>query len=254
MDSFDSLLTKRTRIVAVGHVSNALGTINPVAQIIERAHQKGAVVVVDGAQAVCHLPVDVRELGCDFYAFSGHKICGPTGIGALYGRAELLAKMPPYQGGGDMIRTVSFERTLYADPPQRFEAGTPPIAQAVGLGAALDYIEAIGRDRIARYEGELLAYATARLSEAPGIRLVGTARHKASVLSFVHASAHPHDVGTILDGEGIAVRTGHHCAEPLMKRLGLAATARASLAFYNTRAEVDALVAGLAKVTEVFGL
>jgi cysteine desulfurase/selenocysteine lyase len=195
----------------------------------------------------------VRGLDCDFYAFSGHKICGPTGIGVLYGRAELLKKMPPYQGGGDMIRSVSFERTLYADPPQRFEAGTPPIAQAIGLGAALSYLESLGRERIAAYEDDLLRYATERVSRVPGIRLIGTARDKASVLSFVHSAAHPHDVGTILDGEGIAVRTGHHCAEPLMKRLGLVATARASFSFYNTRSEVDALVSGLHKVNEVFG-
>jgi cysteine desulfurase / selenocysteine lyase len=247
----------RTRIVAVAHVSNALGTVLPVAEIAGLAHRAGAVVVVDGAQSAPHLPVDVQALGCDFYAFSGHKVYGPSGIGALWGRAELLAEMPPWQGGGGMIRTVRFSGTTFAPPPQRFEAGTPAIEAAQGLAAALDYVESIGRGAIAAWEGELLARATERLAGIPGLRLFGTvgdrALQKAAVLSFTLAGAHPHDVATILDSEGIAVRAGHHCTQPLMARLGVPATARASFAFYNTLEEVEALAAGLDRVRELFG-
>ncbi len=253
LDAFERLLSERTRIVALAHVSNALGTINPVEAICRRAHEVGAAVLVDGAQAVPHLRVDVQRIGCDFYAFSGHKVYGPTGIGVLYGRRELLERMAPYQGGGDMIRRVSFERTTYAPPPQKFEAGTTNIAGAIGLGAAAAYVEEVGLDRIQRYENELLAYATSALSAVEGLSLVGTAPCKAGVLSFVLEGVHPHDIGTILDAEGIAIRAGHHCAQPLMKRLGVAATARASLAFYNTTEEIDALVRGLSGVREMFG-
>jgi cysteine desulfurase/selenocysteine lyase len=249
---YEALLSDRTRIVAVGHVSNALGTINPIATMAEQAHRRGAIVVVDGAQAAPHLRLDVKELGCDFYAFSGHKTFGPTGIGALWGKAALLESMPPYQGGGDMILSVTFEKTTYNEIPYKFEAGTPAIAQAIGLGTAVDYLMGVGLDRIAAYEHDLLQYATASLAAVDGLRLVGTARHKAGVASFVLRDVHPHDAGTILDREGIAIRTGHHCAQPVMERLGLAATCRASLAFYNTRDEIDALVAGIHKVSEVF--
>ena len=242
----------RVRIVACVHVSNALGTVNPVAEIARLAHGVGATVVLDGAQAVPHARVDVAALGCDFYAFSGHKVYGPTGIGALWARHELLLAMPPWQGGGDMIRHVTFARTDYAPPPARFEAGTPHIAGAVGLAAALDWVESIGIDRIAAHEHDLLAYATERMGALAGVRLVGTAREKAAVLSFVVAGVHAHDVGTILDNEGVAVRAGHHCAQPLMERFGLAATARASFAAYNTRAEVDTLVAAVERAREMF--
>ncbi|HEY0787615.1 MAG TPA: cysteine desulfurase, partial [Thermoanaerobaculia bacterium] len=252
LDEFEAAITERTRLVAIVHVSNALGTINPVERMIEMAHRRGVPVLVDGAQAVPHLAVNVRELGADFYVFSGHKVFGPTGIGALYGKRELLDPMPPYQGGGDMILSVSFEKTSYNDLPYRFEAGTPDIAGAVGLAAALDYVSELGLDRIAAWEEELLAYGTKRLLSVPGLRLVGTAAHKASVLSFVLEGVHPHDIGTILDQEGVAVRTGHHCAQPVMKFFGVPATARASLAFYNNREDIDALVAGLGKVIEVF--
>jgi cysteine desulfurase/selenocysteine lyase len=252
MEEYARLLGPRTRLVAMAHVSNALGTINPVREIIAMAHRWEAPVLLDGAQAVPHLPVDVRELECDFYAFSGHKVYGPTGIGILYGKAELLEAMPPYQGGGDMIRSVTFEKTLYNTLPHKFEAGTPDIAGAVGLGAALEYVDQIGRERIATYEAELLAYATEAVSAIGEVRVIGTAHDKASVLSFDVEGAHPHDVGTILDREGIAIRTGNHCAQPAMERFGVPATARASFAMYNTRAEVDALVAGLQKVIEVF--
>jgi cysteine desulfurase / selenocysteine lyase len=252
MEEYARLLGPRTRLVAMGHVSNALGTINPVREITAMAHRAGAVVLLDGAQAVPHLPVDVRELDCDFYAFSGHKVYGPTGIGILYGKAELLEAMPPYQGGGDMISSVTFEKTLYNELPHKFEAGTPDIAGAVGLGAALEYVDEIGRERIADYEADLLTYATEAVAAIPQVRLIGTAHHKASVLSFDLEGAHPHDVGTILDREGIAIRTGNHCAQPAMERFGVPATARASFAMYNTRQEVDALVAGLQKVIEVF--
>lgn len=253
LDEYAKLLTKRTKIVAVTHVSNALGTVNPVRQVVEMAHRTGALALVDGAQAVPHLPVDVREIGCDFYAFSGHKVYGPTGIGALYGRAELLMSMPPWQGGGDMIATVTFAGSTYAAPPARFEAGTPHIAGAVGLGAAIDYVEAVGYDAISAWEHDLVEYATAKLSAVPGLRIIGDAAEKAGVISFVMGCAHPHDIGTILDGEGVAVRTGHHCCQPLMARYGVPATARASFAMYNTREDVDALVNAVQKVREVLG-
>jgi cysteine desulfurase/selenocysteine lyase len=252
LDEYERLLGPRTRLVAVPHVSNALGTINPVKQMIQMAHRQGAAVLIDGAQAAPHLPVDVQELGCDFYVFSGHKALGPTGIGVLYGRAERLERMPPYQGGGDMIRSVTFERTVYAALPAKFEAGTPHIAGVIGLGAALDYLETVGRARIAAYEHELTAYGTAALREIPGVRLIGTAREKASVLSFVLEGIHAHDVGTVLDQEGVAVRAGHHCAMPVMQRFGVPATVRASLAFYNTREDLDALVAALGEVRKIF--
>jgi len=252
LDAYEALLSARTKIVAVVHVSNALGTINPIAEIVRIAHAGGIPVLVDGAQAVAHMPVDVRALDCDFYAFSGHKVFGPTGIGVLYARASLLDAMPPYQGGGDMISAVTFERTLYNVPPYKFEAGTPDIAGAIGLAAALEYVEAIGLDHVRAHEHELLAYGTAALSQVPGLRLTGTAAHKAGILAFVLEGVHPHDIGTILDREGVAIRTGHHCCQPLMDRLGVPATARASLALYNTREEVDALARALDKVREVF--
>jgi len=252
LDEYENLLSPRTKLVSIVHQSNALGTINPVEQVIELAHSRGIPVLLDGAQAVAHVPIDVTTLGCDFYAFSGHKLYGPTGVGVLYGRAELLDAMPPYQGGGEMIRSVSFEKTLYNVIPNKFEAGTQNIAGSVGLGAAIDYVNGVGMSNIAAYENELLAYGTERLSEIGPVRLIGTARHKGSILSFVMENAHPHDVGTILDAEGIAVRTGHHCAQPLMDRYGVPATVRASLAFYNTREEIDTLVKGIDRVIEVF--
>ncbi|MFQ5926945.1 MAG: SufS family cysteine desulfurase [Terriglobia bacterium] len=252
LDEFERLLNERTCLVAVTHVSNALGTINPVREIIAMAHRWNVPVLIDGAQAAPHLRVDVQELDCDFYAFSSHKLYGPTGVGVLYAKADLLAAMPPYQGGGEMISSVTFEKTLYKSPPYKFEAGTPNIAATIGFGAAIDYVSQMGWDRIAVYEHELLGYATEALSQIPEVRLIGTARQKASILSFVVAGVHAHDVGTILDREGVAVRTGHHCAQPVMQRFGVAATARASLAFYNTREEIDLLVAALRKVTEVF--
>jgi len=253
LDEFERLLGPKTRIVAVAHVSNALGTILPVGELARLAHRRGVPILVDGAQAAPHLPVDVRALDCDFYAFSGHKVYGPTGIGALYGKAALLEAMPPWQGGGDMIRSVSFEKTTYNAVPYKFEAGTPDIAGAVGLGAALRWLRELGVEAVAAHEHDLLEYGTAALSRLPGVRLVGTAREKAAVLSFDFAGVHPHDVGTILDQEGIAVRAGHHCAQPVMERLGVPATTRASLAVYNTRQDLDALAAGLGKVHEVFG-
>ncbi|WP_218080343.1 cysteine desulfurase [Anthocerotibacter panamensis] len=253
LEAYENLLTERTRLVALVHISNALGTINPVRQLIAMAHKRDIPVLIDGAQAISHLPVDVQELDCDFYVFSGHKLYAPTGTGVLYGKAELLQAMPPYQGGGDMIRTVSFAKTEYAPPPAKFEAGTPDIAGVIGLGAALDYLQNLGLESIARYEAGLLHYATKALSDIPGIRLIGTAPEKASILSFVLAGVHPHDVGTILDRAGIAIRVGHHCAQPLMERFGVPATARASLAFYNTPQEIDALVRALHYVQEVFG-
>jgi len=252
LGEFEKLLTPRTRIAAVAHVSNALGTINPVAEMVELAHAKGIPVLLDGAQAVPHARVDVRELDCDFYAFSGHKVFGPSGVGVLYGKAELLEAMPPYQGGGEMILTVSFEKSTFQDIPHKFEAGTPDIAGVVGLGAAIDYVTGIGLDRIAAHEAALLAHGTDLLTRIPGVRLIGTAERKASVLSFVVDGVHPHDVGTILDQEGIAVRTGHHCAQPVMEHFGVPATTRASLALYNTRAELEALAAGVRKVQELF--
>ncbi|MCC6714758.1 MAG: cysteine desulfurase [Gammaproteobacteria bacterium] len=249
---FERSLNERTRIAAIVHVSNALGTVNPVRQMVAAAHARGVPVLLDGAQAVAHMPVDVQALDCDFYAFSGHKIFGPTGTGILYGREDLLESMPPYQGGGDMIRTVSFENTTYADLPAKFEAGTPNIAGGIGLGAAIDYVQAVGLQRIGVLEHELLRYATARALEVPGLRIVGRAREKAAVLSFLLGDIHPHDVGTILDSEGIAIRTGHHCAMPVMTRYGIPATARASFAFYNTREEVDQLFVALEIARRVF--
>jgi len=253
LDQVPQLLTERTRMVALAHVSNSLGTINPVREVIAMAHQAGVPVLLDGAQAVPHLPVDVLELDVEFYACSGHKMFGPTGIGLLYGKADFLEAMPPYQGGGDMIRTVSFEKTTYAALPNKFEAGTPNIAGVAGLGAALDYLSALPRDQVAAHEADLLAYATEQLAAVPGITLIGTARHKASVVSFVLDGVHPHDIGTIVDQEGVAVRSGHHCTQPVMEFFGVAATTRASLAFYNTRADVDALVAAVRKVKQLFG-
>jgi cysteine desulfurase/selenocysteine lyase len=252
-DEYLKLLSPRTKIVAVAHVSNALGTILPVKKIVDAAHAQGAVVLVDGAQAVPHSHVDVRALGCDFYAFSGHKVYGPTGIGVLYGREELLQAMPPWQGGGDMILTVSFEKSTYNDLPAKFEAGTPNISGAIGLAAAMDYIESLGIDSIAAHENHLVELASAELQRLPGIQLVGTAPIKASIVSFVMDGVHPHDLGTILDHEGVAVRTGHHCAMPLMTFLGLPATVRASFAVYNTENDVKSLVAALGKAREVFG-
>ena len=252
LEEYEKLLGPRTRMVAVGHVSNALGTINPVRQIVEMAHRAGALALIDGAQAAPHMKIDVQALDADFYAFSGHKVFGPTGTGILYGKARLLNAMPPYQGGGDMIKTVTFEKTTYNDLPYKFEAGTPNIAGGIGLGAAFDYVTRIGLDKIAAYEHELLVYGTEALSRIPGLRIVGTARDKAAVLSFVIEGIHPHDIGTVLDRQGIAVRTGHHCAQPVMDRFGVPATTRASLAFYNTVAEIDALAAGLVKVKEIF--
>ncbi|RJG11051.1 cysteine desulfurase [Pseudomonas cavernicola] len=252
LDELERLIGPKTRLVAVTHVSNVLGTINPIQRIVELAHGRGARVLVDGAQAAPHLKVDVRALGCDFYALSGHKMYGPTGIGVLYGRRELLEEMPPYQGGGDMILSVSFEKTVYNKPPYRFEAGTPNMAGAIGLGAAIDFLDELGPEAIAAHEQTVLAYALKALAAVPGLRLIGTAKDKVSVISFVLDGIHPHDIGTILDREGVAIRTGHHCAQPLMQRFGLAATARASLGCYSTEQDIDALVAGLAKVQEVF--
>jgi cysteine desulfurase / selenocysteine lyase len=253
IDAYERLLSDRTRIVAVSHVSNALGTINPVADIIRKAHVRGAVVLVDGAQAIPHLVVDVQALDCDFYVFSSHKMFGPTGAGVLYGRRSLLEAMPPYRGGGDMITSVTFEKTAYNQVPYKFEAGTPNIAGVVGMGAAIGYFETFDREAALRHEDDVLAYATARVREIPGTRVIGEARDKTGVLSFVLDNAHPHDVGTILDREGIAVRTGQHCAQPVMDRYGVAATIRASLSIFNTRDEIDALVTSLARVREVFG-
>jgi cysteine desulfurase/selenocysteine lyase len=253
LDAYEALLDGRTRLVSVVHVSNALGTMNPVDEMVRLAHGRGIPVLVDGAQAAGHMAVDVQALGCDFYALSGHKMLGPTGIGVLYGTSALLEAMPPYQSGGDMISSVTFERTFYNTLPYKFEAGTPDIGGAVGLASAIGYLTEIGLDRIAAHEHDLLEYATGALSGIPGIRLVGTASEKAGILSFIVDGVHPHDVGTILDREGVAIRAGHHCCQPLMHRLGVAATARASLALYNTREEIDALTAALHKVREVFG-
>lgn len=253
IDEYERLLNAKTKIVSVAHVSNALGTINPIRQIIEMAHRWNAPVLIDGAQAAPHLAVDVQDLDCDFYAFSGHKLFGPTGIGVLYGKADLLEKMPPYQGGGDMIRSVTFEKTIYNTLPYKFEAGTPHIAGVIGLGSAIDYLGRIGLEKIAAYERGLLAYATDVLSVITGVRIIGTAKEKAGILSFVLNGVHPHDIGTILDCDGIAIRAGHHCAMPVMERFGVPATARASFAFYNTKEEVDALVRAIHKVIEVFG-
>ena len=252
LDEFEQLFNVRTKLVGVSHVSNALGSINPVKQMIALAHSHGVPVLVDGAQAAPHLPVDVQDLDCDFYAFSGHKLCGPTGIGVLYGKAALLEKMQPFKGGGDMILSVSFEKTIYNTIPHKFEAGTPPIAAAIGLGAAVDYLSTIGMNAIARHEHALLQYATSQLNALPGLRLIGTASNKAAVLSFTLDGIHPHDVGTLLNQDGIAVRTGHHCAQPVMTRFKVPATTRASFAFYNRVEEVDALVAGIRSVQKMF--
>jgi cysteine desulfurase/selenocysteine lyase len=252
IEEFEKLLSARTKIVSVVHISNALGTINPIQHIIDRAHEYNAIAIIDGAQAVPHTAVDVQALNCDFYVFSGHKLFAPTGTGVLYGKSELLEAMPPWQGGGDMIKMVSFEKTLYADLPYKFEAGTPHIAGVVGLGAAIDYVNAIGLDVIGTYEHDLLEYATAKASQVQGLRLIGTAEQKASILAFVMDSVHPHDIGTILDHEGVAIRTGHHCAMPVMTHYNVPATARASFAFYNTFEEVDKLIQALEKAREVF--
>jgi cysteine desulfurase / selenocysteine lyase len=252
LDDFQRKLSERTRIVSISHMSNALGTVNPIARIVPLAHERGIPVLVDGSQAAYHMPVDVRALGVDFYAATGHKLYGPTGIGVLYGRELLLEAMPPFLGGGDMISSVTFERSTWNTLPAKFEAGTPHIGGAIGLAAALDYITGIGLPTIAAHERELLAHGTRVLESIPGVRLIGTARDKASILSFVMDNVHPHDIGTIIDREGIAIRTGHHCAQPVMDRFGIPATARASLAMYNTREELDALGAALRKVHEVF--
>jgi cysteine desulfurase/selenocysteine lyase len=252
IDHLVSLLGPRTKLLAFTEVSNALGTINPVAKLTAIARERGITTLVDGAQAVPHHPVDVTALGCDFYVFSGHKVFGPSGAGVLYGRLPLLESMPPFLGGGDMIESVSFDGTTFAPVPQKFEAGTPDIASVIGLGAAIEYLETIGMDRISAYENTLLVDATERLLKIPGLRIIGTAGHKAAVVSFVLEDAHPHDIGTILDGEGIAIRAGHHCAQPLMKRMGVPATARASFAFYNTREDIDRLISALHKTWELF--
>ena len=252
IDEYEKLLTPRTKLVAITHVSNVLGTVNPIEQIVEIAHNRGVPVLVDGAQAVPHMAVDVQKLGCDFYVFSGHKIYGPTGIGVLYGKSELLEAMPPYQLGSEMIKSVTFEHTIYNDLPFKFEPGTPHIAGVIGMGAAIDYLNGIGMDRIDAYEHDLLEYGMECLSGIDGVQLIGTAPGKSSVMSFVMDSAHPHDIGTILDTEGVAVRTGHHCAQPLMHRFGVPATARASLSFYNTKDEIDLLVKAIDRVIEVF--
>ena len=251
-EEFEKLLGPKTKLVAVAHVSNALGTVNPVSKIVQAGHRVNARVLLDGAQAAAHMKIDVRTVDCDFYVFSGHKVYAPTGIGILYGKAELLEAMPPYQGGGDMISSVTFEKTLYNRVPHKFEAGTPHVSGAIGLGAALDYVKSIGMERIGCHEKQLVAYGTRRLQEISGLRLIGTAQEKEGILSFVLEGIHPHDIGTVLDQEGIAIRTGHHCAQPLMDRFGVPATARASLALYNTMEEMDALVNGLEKVREVF--
>lgn len=252
VDEYRRLFSSRTRLVGLSHVSNALGTVNPVKDMIAIAHEHGVPVLLDGAQAVPHMRVDVQDLDCDFYAFSGHKLCGPTGIGILYGKAELLEKMQPFKGGGDMILSVSFEKTTYNTIPHKFEAGTPPIMAAIGLGAAVDYLAGVGMGRIAAHETDLLDYATQRVNRIPGLRIIGTAERKAAVLSFTVDGVHPHDVGTLLNEEGVAIRTGHHCAQPVMQRFKVPATCRASFAFYNTMDEVDALVSAIRKVQEIF--
>ena len=252
LDAYAALLTGRTRLVAMVHLSNAIGTVNPIEAVIRLAHERDVPVLIDGAQAASHLPIDVRALDCDFYTFSGHKLYGPTGIGVLYGKRRWLEAMPPYQGGGDMISSVTFERTSYNVLPYKFEAGTPNIAGVVGLGAAIDYVDALGLDRIAAHEADVLDYATSAVASIPGLRLIGTAPDKAAVLSFVMADIHPHDIGTLLDREGVAIRTGHHCCQPLMNRFGLPATARASLGLYNTRDDIDVLCAGLEATRKVF--
>jgi cysteine desulfurase / selenocysteine lyase len=253
IDEYEKLLNKKTRFVSIVYLSNSLGTINPVKQIIKRAHEFGIPVLVDGAQSTPHLAVDVQDLDCDFYAFSGHKVCGPTGIGVLYGKASFLESMPPYQGGGDMISSVTFEKTTYNTLPYKFEAGTPNIADTIALGVAIDYVHSLGLKAISSYENGLLTYATEKLSSIEGVRIIGTAKKKSSVVSFIMGSIHAHDIGTIVDREGIAIRTGHHCTQPVMQRFGIPATARASFAFYNTMEEIDALAGALLKVKEIFG-
>src|SRR2546427_5322180 len=253
LDEYDALLNDKTKLVALAHVSNALGTVNPVKEMIDRAHKYGVPVLIDGAQQAPHAPIDVQDLDCDFYTFSGHKMFAPTGSGVVYGKTHLLYTMNPFQGGGDMIKSVTFEKTIYADLPNKFEAGTPAIASQIGLGATSDYVHIIGREKAAVYEHELLEYATRRLSAIEGVRIIGTAREKLSVLSFTIDNVHPHDIGTILDQQGIAIRAGHHCAQPVMQRFKIPATARASFAFYNTKAEVDVLAEAIEKVIEVFG-
>ena len=252
IDEYEGLFNERTKLVAVMQVSNALGTINPIKEMIAYAHKYGVPVLIDGAQAAPHMPVDVQDLDCDFFVFSGHKMYAPTGSGVIYGKLEILETMNPFQGGGDMIKTVTFEKTTYADPPNRFEAGTPAIASQIGLGAAIDYLDSIGREQAAVYEAELLRYATERVSAIEGVRIIGTAKNKASVLSFVIDDIHPHDIGTILDQEGIAVRAGHHCAQPVMQRFKVPATARASFSFYNTKEEIDVLARTIERVIEIF--
>ena len=252
MDEYEAMVGPRTKLVSITHVSNALGTVVPVERIVGIAHAQGVPVLLDGAQAVPHMPVDVRRLDCEFYVFSGHKLFGPTGIGILYGKGEILEALPPFQGGGEMIKSVTFEKTIYNDLPYKFEAGTPHIAGAIGLGAAIDYVQALGFEGIEAHEAELLEYGARALSAIEGLRIVGTAHHKAGILSFTLENIHPHDIGTILDEQGIAVRTGHHCAQPVMQRFQIPATARASLAFYNTKQDIDALVHGLDRVIEVF--
>jgi cysteine desulfurase / selenocysteine lyase len=253
LDSYLDMLGPKTKIVAVTHISNAIGTITPIRQIIDAAHDAGAVVLIDGSQAVPHLKVDMQEIGADFYVFTGHKVFGPTGIGVLYGKAELLAKMPPYQGGGDMINRVTFEKTTFAKGHSKFEAGTPPIVQAIGLGTAIDYVNSIGLDKIGAHEQSLLAYATEQLGQINSVKIIGQAKHKASIISFTMEGVHPHDIGTIVDRSGVAIRVGHHCAQPLMDHFDVASTARASFALYNNRADVDALVASIKSVQEIFG-
>ena len=253
LDEFEALLNERTKLVSIAHMSNALGTINPVEEIVRLAHARGVPVLLDGSQAAYHMPVDVQALDCDFYVATGHKLYGPTGIGFLYGKADLLDSLPPFMGGGDMISSVTFEKSTWNTLPHKFEAGTPDISGAIALGVAIDYIQSVGLAEIAAYEQELLAYGTEALTSVPGLRLIGTARRKASILSFVLDGVHPHDIGTIVDREGVAVRTGHHCAQPVMDRFGVPATARASLAMYNTREEIDTLVRALERVRQVFG-
>lgn len=252
VDEYIRLLSEKTKIVAISHISNALGTINPIKKMIELAHERNIPVLVDGAQGVPHLKVDVQDLDCDFYAISSHKVFGPTGFGVLYGKLNLLESMPPYQGGGDMIRSVTFEKTIFNDLPYKFEAGTPHIEGAIGMGAAIDYVNALDWNAVEAYEKHLLRYATDALSEINDLQIIGTAREKAGVISFVLEGVHPHDIGTILDQEGVAIRTGHHCAQPVMDRFGIPATARASFAFYNTTEDIDMLVNGIKKVKELF--
>jgi cysteine desulfurase/selenocysteine lyase len=252
-DEYDALLSERTKLVAIGHISNALGTVNPVKAMIEKAHQRNIPVLVDGAQSAPHMRVDVQALDCDFFAFSGHKLYGPTGVGVLYGKMKHLEAMPPYQCGGDMIHSVTFEKTTFAKPPAKFEAGTPAIAEVIALGTTIDYLQAIGLERIGAYEHELLTYATSRMQEILQVRIIGNAREKAGIISFTIAGAHPHDIGTILDREGVAIRAGHHCAQPVMERFQVPATARASFSFYNTKADIDALIDAIHVVIRLFG-